>query len=283
MLAERTEYLSAGVHIGMKSCTKYLKNFVYKIRDDGLAVFNLRKVDARLVVAANFISSFDSVLVISRKSNAADAIVKFAEVTGARAIPGRFSPGTLTNPSYRDFVEPDVIILVDPLVDENAVKEAKKKRVPIVALCDTFNEASDIDLAIPANNNGKKSLALVFMLLAREILKNRGKIKKDSDFNYTMEDFGADVQQPQADQEGAQAPERREPRKRIVKAEKPKEKEGGEEEGPAKPAEKAAPKEAKAEKKEKAKKAAAPKKAVKKPEEKKAAKAEKAVKKAKGE
>jgi len=192
MLAERNDYLSAGVHIGMKSCTKYMKRFVYKIREDGLSVFNLRKVDNRIAVAANFLSQFENVLVVSRKSNAADAINKFAEVTGTKAIAGRFSPGTLTNPSYRDFFEPDVVVTVDPLVDENAVKEAKKKRIPMIALCDTFNEASDIDLLIPANNNGKKSLALIFMLLAREILKKRGDIKTDAEFKYTIEDFGGE-------------------------------------------------------------------------------------------
>ncbi len=201
MLAERTDYLSAGVHIGMKSCTKYLRQFVYKIRDDGLAVFNLRKVDMRIAVAANFLSQFDNILVVSRKSNAAEAIIKFAEVTGTKAIAGRFSPGTLTNPSYSDFFEPDVVISVDPLVDENAIKEAKKKRIPMIALCDTFNEASDVDLIIPANNNGKKSMALIFMLLAREILKKRGKVKKDSDFKYTIEDFGGESAPAQAGEE----------------------------------------------------------------------------------
>ena len=43
MLVEKTEYLTAGVHIGMKSCTPYMKQFVYKVRDDGLAVFNLQR------------------------------------------------------------------------------------------------------------------------------------------------------------------------------------------------------------------------------------------------
>jgi len=194
MLAERTDYLSAGVHIGMKSCTPYLKRFVYKVRDDGLSVFNLRKVDARIVTAAHFLSSFRNILVISRKTNAADSIEKFAEVVGCKHIAGRFSPGTLTNPSYRDFCEPDVVVIVDSLVDDQAIKEAKKKRIPIVALCDTFNEASDIDFIIPANNNGKKSLALIFMLLAREMLKKKGIIKKDSEFKYKPEDFGYEAQ-----------------------------------------------------------------------------------------
>lgn len=192
MLAERTEYLSSGVHIGMKSCTAYLKEFVYKIRDDGLAVFNLKKVDERITAAADFLSRFDNVLLTSRKSNASEAINKFAEVTGSKAISGRFSPGTLTNPSYRDFFEPDVVMVVDPLVDWQSIKEAKKKRIPVISLCDTFNEASDIDLIIPTNNNGKKAIALILMLLAREILKKRGEITKDADFRYTVQDFGSD-------------------------------------------------------------------------------------------
>jgi len=217
MLAERNDYLSAGVHIGMKSCTRYMRNFVYKIRDDGLAVFNLRKVDTRIAVAANFIAQFENVLVVSRKNNAAEAITKFAEVTGTRAIAGRFSPGTLTNPSYREFFEPNVVISVDPVVDINAVTEAKKKRIPMVALCDTFNEATDIDLLIPMNNNGKKSLALVFMLLAREILKKRGQIKKDSDFKYTIEDFGGESPQDSGEKPDESAKPARKPRGRVEK------------------------------------------------------------------
>ena len=132
-------------------------------------------------------------LVVSRKTNAAEAIRQFAKVVGCKHITGRFSPGTLTNPSYKDFFEPDVILIIDPLVDEQAVKEARKKRIPVVTMCDTFNEASDLDFLIPTNNNGKKAIALVLMLLAREMLKKRGDIKNDSEFKYTIADFGAET------------------------------------------------------------------------------------------
>jgi small subunit ribosomal protein S2 len=192
MLVGKTEYLTAGVHIGMKSCTPFMKQFVFKIRDDGLAVFNLKKVDDRIRVAVNFLSNFEKIMVISRKENASKAIEQFADVVDAKAVSGRFSPGTLTNPSYRGFYEPDVVVVIDPLVDDQAIKEARKRRVPIVALCDTFNISKDIDLCIPANNNGRKSLALLFWILAREILKKRGAVKKDADFKYTLRDFGSD-------------------------------------------------------------------------------------------
>ena len=192
MLVEKTEYLTAGVHIGMKTCTPFVRKFVYKIREDGLAVFNLKMVDERMKTASRFLSKFEKILVVSRKENASKAIKEFAKQIDGRVISGRFSPGTLTNPSYRDFYEPDVVFVVDPLVDEQVIKEAKKKRLPIVALCDTFNSAKDIDLIIPANNNGKKSLAIIFWILAREMLKERGKIKKDSEFKPKLKDFGSD-------------------------------------------------------------------------------------------
>ncbi len=190
MLVKKNDYLTAGIHIGMKTCTPYMKQFIYKIRDDGLAVFNLQKVDERIKIAANFLSGFEKILVASRKENAAQGIKKFAEMVGARAITGRFPPGTLTNPSFKEFFEPDVVFIVDPLVDDQIVKEAKKKRIPIISMADTFNTVKDIDYIIPMNNNGKKALALVFWILAREILKKRKKIKKDSEFKLKVEDFG---------------------------------------------------------------------------------------------
>ncbi|MBL7206393.1 MAG: 30S ribosomal protein S2 [Candidatus Aenigmarchaeota archaeon] len=192
MLIDKSEYLKAGVHIGMKTCTPFIKKFVYKIRDDGVAVFNLQKVDERIKIAANFLSNFNNIMVVARKENANIALNKFADVIDGKAITGRFSPGTLTNPSYKDFYEPDAIVAVDPLIDEQIIKEGKKKRIPIVALGDTFNAAKDIDLIIPANNNGKKSIGIIFWLLAREILKNKKKIKKDSDFKFSQEDFGVE-------------------------------------------------------------------------------------------
>ena len=190
MLVNKTEYLTAGMHIGMKSCTPYMKQFVYKIRDDGLAVFNLQKVDERLKTAGRFLSRFDKIMIVSRKDSARRAVNSFAKAVDGKSAAGRFSPGTLTNPSYKGFFEPEVVIVVDPLVDEQAVIEAKKKRVPIVAFCDTFNTAKDVDYIIPINNNGKKSIALAFWILAREIQKSRDKIKDDDSFKPTIQEFG---------------------------------------------------------------------------------------------
>ncbi len=193
MLIEKTEYLTAGVHIGMKSCTKFMKRFVYKTREDGLSVFNIQKVDERIEAVAKFLAGFENIMAVSRKGNGRTAVEKFAEVVGGKAVAGRFPPGTLTNPSFKDFYEPDVILVVDPLIDKQAVKEAVKKRVPVVALCDTFNEVTNVDMVIPMNNNGRKSLALVMMLLSREILKHKKQIKDEKEFKFDIKDFGGQI------------------------------------------------------------------------------------------
>ncbi|MBI4010023.1 MAG: 30S ribosomal protein S2 [Candidatus Aenigmarchaeota archaeon] len=190
LLISREEYLASGIHIGMKQRTAQMKEFIYKIRPDGLAVLNLKKVDERIRTAAKFLSRSTKILAVTRKPVAVDAIKKFGEVIKAKAITGRFMPGTLTNPKYKRYFEADAMIIIDPLVDYQALKEAVKARVPLIAICDTFNETRDVDLIIPANNKGKKAVATLFWLLAREVLKERGTIKSDEEFNYKIEDFG---------------------------------------------------------------------------------------------
>jgi small subunit ribosomal protein S2 len=189
LLIPRQQYLASGIHMGMKLRTEDMKEFIYKIRPDGLAVLNLRKIDERIRIASRFLARSKTIVVASKKSPVQKGVKKFAELIKAQAFVGRFLPGTLTNPSLERYMEADVVFILDPMIDKQALEEAVKARVPVVAVCNSFNETRNVDLIIPANNKGKKALATLLWLLAREILKERGEIKSDREFKVKVEDF----------------------------------------------------------------------------------------------
>lgn len=189
LLVTRNEYLSAGAHIGMKQHTADMKRFIFKLRSDGIGVLDVQKLDERIRVAARFIARSKKPLIASRKGIGSNAAKKFAEIIGGRAVTGRFYPGTMTNAAYAGFYEPDILVVIDPLIDVQPLREAVNQHVPVVALCDTFNELRNIDVAIPVNNKGNRSVALVFWLLGREVMKARGEIASNDDFKYKIEEF----------------------------------------------------------------------------------------------
>lgn len=187
MLVEKEKYLENGVHIGTSSKTNDMKRFIYKVMPNGLTVLNLSTLDERIGIAADFLARHKNILVVGRKIN--KPIETFTKAVGARSITGRFMPGSLTNPSFRSFFEPDIVLITDPFIDKQVLKEALDIRIPVLALCNTFNQTSYVDLVVPCNNKGKKSLAMIFFLLSREILKSRKEIEKNEDFKYKLEDF----------------------------------------------------------------------------------------------
>ena len=184
-------YLKSGIHIGTKFKTKYMEQFIYKTRPDGLSVLNLQKIDERLKILADFISQYnpEDILIASRRENGWKAVKKFGDMTGVKVFAGRYPPGILTNPNLDNFIEVKLIIVVDTWPDRNVVNDAMQVGIPLIALCDTNNQANNVDLVIPCNNKGKKSIGLIFYILAREYLVQRGLIKNVSDFKAEIDDF----------------------------------------------------------------------------------------------
>ena len=190
LLVPNKDYLKSGIHIGTKFKTKYMEQFIYKTRPDGLSVLNVQKIDQRIRVLINFLSNYnpEDIIVASRRENGWKAIRMFSKLTGAKAYAGRYPPGALTNPGLRKFIEKKVLLVTDPWPDKNIIKDAFRIGLPIVALCDTNNQANNIDLVIPCNNKGKKSLGLFFYILAKEYTARKGIIKPE-EFKYSPEDF----------------------------------------------------------------------------------------------
>lgn len=191
LLIPLEEYLAAGLHIGTQQKTHDMEKYIFRIRSDGLYVLDISKTNDRIIDAAKFLAKYDpeDILVVATRQYGQAPVKKFGEVTGCKSIPGRFIPGTLTNPSYSKFIEPKVIVVTDPRSDSQAIIESKQVGVPVVALCDTENLLSTVDLAIPVNNKGRKAIALVYWLLARQMLREKGIIGEDEDIEMDAADF----------------------------------------------------------------------------------------------
>jgi small subunit ribosomal protein S2 len=195
LLLPRDTILSAGIHIGTRMKTRDMEPFIYRVRSDGLFVLDVKKTDDRIRAAAKFLARFEpsKVAVAAARLYAQEPIRKFCELTGATPLIGRFIPGLLSNPLYPHRVDPEVIVVSDPRADAQAVKEASNVGIPIVALCSTDNEFAGVDLVIPTNNKGRRALAVIFWLLARQILRERGELSADKDPTVAIEDFEAKI------------------------------------------------------------------------------------------
>ena len=183
--------LSTGIRVGTPVKTKYMAPFIVRANPEGLYILDISKTLARIDIAAKFISraNISKVAVTSAREYGKMPVQKFCEVTGATGLLGRFMPGTFTNPSLPNYMEPEIVIVTDPQADQQAVMEATRAGVTVVAVSNSDNVTSKVDLIIPANNRGRKALATVYWLLAREVLKKQGTIKTDSEMKVSIDDF----------------------------------------------------------------------------------------------
>jgi small subunit ribosomal protein S2 len=184
------EFLAAGIHIGTQQKTKDMMRFVYRVRTDGLYVLDIQSTDERIRMAAALLAKYEpnKILIVSARQYGHHPVKMFAKTIGANAKLGRFIPGTLTNPNLDIYTEPDIMMVTDPHGDAQAVKEAVSVGIPVIALCDTNNSTSNVDLIIPTNNKGRKALSLVYFLLSKQTAE-----LKSIPFNLAMEDFETEL------------------------------------------------------------------------------------------
>lgn len=195
LLLPRETLLSAGIHIGTRMKTNDMEQFIYRVRPDGLFVLDVKKTDDRIRIVAKFLARFEPAKIAAAAARlyAHEPVMKFCELTGATPIIGRFIPGLLSNPAYPNRMEPEVLLVSDARADSQAVKEAASEGIPVVALCSTDNEFSGVDLVIPTNNKGRRALAVIYWLLTRQILRERGELPQDKDLPVTIDDFEAKI------------------------------------------------------------------------------------------
>lgn len=171
--------------------TKDMAPFIYRVRPDGLFVLDVKRTDERIRIAAKFLARFEPsrIVTVAARLYGREPVKKFCEITKATPIVGRFIPGMLSNPLYAGRIEPSVILVSDPKADVQAVKEAGALGIPVIALCSTDNEFAGVDLVIPTNNKGRRALAVIYWLLARQIMREKGELPPDGDPTLTIDDF----------------------------------------------------------------------------------------------
>jgi small subunit ribosomal protein S2 len=200
VMSEQTEaidikkkVISTGIRVGTQVKTKFMKPFITQASPEGLYMLDIDMTLEKINTAAKFINRLgaENIIVCSGRQYAGIPIEKFCEMTGAKQLLGRFMPGTLTNPSLPYYIEPKLVLISDPEVDQQALIEATNAGIPIVGIANTDNITSKLDIIIPANNRGRKALATVYWLLVRQILIEKGELKENESMKYEIDDFEA--------------------------------------------------------------------------------------------
>lgn len=187
----KKKVLTTGIRVGTQVKTKFMVPFITKASPEGLYMLDLDITLEKIQTAAKFINRLgtDNLIVCTGRQYAETPVEKFCEILGSKQLLGRFMPGTLTNPSLPYYIEPKLVFISDPQVDEQAIIEATNAGIPIVGISNTDNLTSNLDLVIPANNRGRKALATVYWLLVRQILIEKGELKENESMKYDIDDF----------------------------------------------------------------------------------------------
>jgi small subunit ribosomal protein SAe len=185
-----TKLLMASAHIGTKNTETTMRPYIFKRKLDGTNIIDLHKTWEKMLLAARIIAAIENpkdVTPISGRPFGTRAVLKFANHVGARAIAGRYTPGTFTNQIQKAFFEPRLLIVTDPRVDHQPVREASYVNVPTIALANTDSPLRYIDVAIPCNNTGVNSIGLMWWFLAREVLRMRGTLTREVEWDIMVD------------------------------------------------------------------------------------------------
>jgi len=178
-----TKMLAATVHIGSDNSETTMEQYVFKKKNDGINIINLKKTWEKILLAARAIAAVENpadVFVCASRPYTQRAVLKFARYVNCSSVAGRFTPGAFTNQIQAAFREPRLLVISDPRSDQQPITEGSYANVPVIAFCNIDSPTKFIDIAIPCNNKSPHSIGLMWWMLAREVLRLRGSIGRGS-------------------------------------------------------------------------------------------------------
>lgn len=190
--------LEAGVHLGQSTSLwrSSTQPFIYG-EYKGIHLIDLNKTLSSLKRAAKVVEGISErggvVLYVGTREGQKRALEEAAKRTNGYYIFTRWIPGTLTNsteisgvwerqevdfadrPTNRELTpaetigicKPDLIVVLNPTENRNALRESMQARVPTIGIIDTDSEPSMVTYPIPGNDDSLRSVNLILGVLSR--------------------------------------------------------------------------------------------------------------------
>ena len=206
--------MEAGVHLGQSTSLwrSSTQPFIYG-EYKGIHIIDMNKTLAYLKRAAEVVEGIvergGTVLFLGTRDGQKRPLEEAAKRVRGYYVSTRWIPGTLTNPTEisgvwekcevdmadkptgrvlsadenASIVKPDLLVVLNPTENRNALNEAMKTRVPTIGIIDTDSEPSFVTYPIPGNDDSYRSVSLLLGVLAKA--GERGLKKRLSKFAKT--------------------------------------------------------------------------------------------------